>query len=134
MTKTILLTGATGTLGSEVINQIKKNKNIRIIITSRKKNKNYKRYEYNKESIPVMTASASEKNGITSLTITNANPNKSVLVDCDLGSKYKTLQGKIVTGNAITDYNDFEQEEKVVISDFDLQEIEGHFYLVELTA
>ncbi|MDG2450840.1 MAG: alpha-L-arabinofuranosidase C-terminal domain-containing protein [Saprospiraceae bacterium] len=91
-------------------------------------------YEYNKESIPVMTASASEKNGITSLTITNADPIKSVLVDCDLGSKYKTLQGKIVTGNSITDHNDFEQEEKVVISDFDLQEIEGDILKVEIPA
>lgn len=51
MTKTILLTGASGTLGTEVINQIKKNKSIRIIITSRKKNKEYKRYEYKKNSI-----------------------------------------------------------------------------------
>lgn len=51
MTKTILLTGVTGTLGSEVINQIKKNKNIRVIITSRKKNKNYKRFAYDKESV-----------------------------------------------------------------------------------
>ena len=81
-----------------------------------------------------MTASASEKNGITSLTITNANPIKSVMVDCELGGQYKTLQGKIVTGNSITDHNDFEQEEKVVISDFDLQEIEGDILKVEIPA
>ena len=42
MTKTILLTGASGTLGTEVINQIKKNKSIKIVITSRKKNKELK--------------------------------------------------------------------------------------------
>lgn len=51
MTKTILLTGASGTLGTEVINQIKKNKSIKIVITSRKKNKEFKRYEYKKDSI-----------------------------------------------------------------------------------
>jgi len=51
VTKTILLTGATGTLGTEVINQIKNNKSIKIIIISRKKNKEYKRYQYKKNSI-----------------------------------------------------------------------------------
>ena len=41
------------------------------------------RYTYKEESIPAITASASEKDGILSITLTNANPNKAVTIDCN---------------------------------------------------
>jgi len=76
------------------------------------------RYTYKKESIPAITASASEKDGIVSMTLTNANPNKAVMIDCNVGNQYKTVSGKIVTGKEMTAYNDFGKEEKVTVSEF----------------
>lgn len=82
-------------------------------------------YEYNGESIPALTASASEIEGVISITITNANPNKAIPVDCQIGKDYESISGKIVTGKEITDYNDFGKKEKVLISDFKVGEIKN---------
>jgi alpha-N-arabinofuranosidase len=76
------------------------------------------RYTYKEESIPAITGSASEKDGIVSITLTNANPNKSVTIDCNVGNQYKSVSGKIVTGKEMTAYNDFGKEEKVTVSEF----------------
>lgn len=87
-------------------------------------------YEYNNESIPALTASASEKNGITNITITNANPNKRIPVDCKIGKKCKSATAKIITGEKFTDYNDFGEKEKVYISDFQVEKIQnGRLYI-----
>ncbi len=82
-------------------------------------------YEYNNEAIPALTASASEKDGFTNITITNANPSKVILLDCLIGDLFKSVTGKIVTGNEITDYNDFSSKEKVFISDFNIKQIKN---------
>lgn len=76
------------------------------------------KYEYNDESIPALTASASEKNDVINVTITNANPNKAISLKCDTGKVFKSINGKIVTGDEITDYNDFGKDEKIIIRDF----------------
>ena len=76
------------------------------------------KYEFNGASIPAVTASASSNDGITNITITNANPHKAVSIDCDLGRDFVSATGKIVTGKEITDYNDFGEQEKVVMTDF----------------
>jgi alpha-L-arabinofuranosidase len=76
------------------------------------------KYEYKGESIPAVTASASIKNEVVSITLSNANPNKAVEIECDLGNDFKTASGQIVTGKKITDLNDFGKEEKVNIADF----------------
>lgn len=76
-------------------------------------------YEYNGEAVPALTASASEKDGVVSITISNANPNKALPIVCDLGSnELKVVVGQIVNGEKMTDYNDFGKEEKVNISNF----------------
>ena len=77
-------------------------------------------YIFDNESIPALSASASEKDGIISITLTNANPDKDILLKCDIGRAFKSVSGKIVSGNEITDYNDFGQKEKVFIQDFDV--------------
>ncbi|MFC2090614.1 alpha-N-arabinofuranosidase [Bacteroidota bacterium] len=91
-------------------------------------------YEYKDESIPALTASASEKDGIVSITITNANPNKVIPLDCKLGKDFKSVSGKIVTGKEITDYNDFGAEEKVYMSDFTLGKIKNGQLKIEVPA
>ena len=79
-------------------------------------------YEYKDESIPAITASASEKNGVINVTITNANPNKGVELKCNVGKSIKSVVGKIVNSQEITDFNDFDQKEKVFIEDFTVKE------------
>ncbi|WP_045030100.1 alpha-N-arabinofuranosidase [Draconibacterium sediminis] len=80
-------------------------------------------YSYEGESIPAITASASEKDGVVSVTITNANPNKTVSINCSLNKDLKVADAKILTSNSYTDYNDFGKEEKVSLSDFSTAEV-----------
>ena len=89
-------------------------------------------YEFEGESIPAMTASASEKDGVLSITITNANPNKEISLACDVSKDYKLVHGSIVTGSKINDYNDFEIKEKVKVSDFELVEFDGGELKIEV--
>jgi alpha-L-arabinofuranosidase len=76
-------------------------------------------YEFNGEKLPAITSSASVKDGVTNLTLTNVNPKKALKIDCDInGVDYKTINGQIITAKNMTDYNDFGKEEKVKITDF----------------
>jgi alpha-N-arabinofuranosidase len=80
-------------------------------------------YQYEGESIPAITSSASEKNGIISITLTNANPNKDIPVTYKVGKPLKSVAGKIVNSKKITDFNDFGKKEKVRTEDFSLYEL-----------
>lgn len=91
-------------------------------------------YEYNDESIPALTASASEKDGVINITITNANPNKAIPLVCQLGKDFESAIGKIVTGEKITDYNDFGKNENVSIESFKLNEIKNETLQIEIPA
>ncbi len=76
-------------------------------------------YEFDGEDIPALTASASEKDGVVSITISNADANRTLPLECDLGEEnLKVIAGEIVTGKNITDYNAFGSDEKVMITDF----------------
>ena len=79
-------------------------------------------YSFEGESVPAVTASASIKDDLISVTLSNSNPNEAVSIDIDLGKDELTVvSGKIVTGKEITDYNDFGQAEKVNIKDFSVE-------------
>ncbi len=78
-------------------------------------------YDHGGESIAALTASASEKDGVTSITITNANPSKALPLKLNIGQEFKDVIGKIVTSQEITDYNDFGEDEKVVIESLKLK-------------
>lgn len=82
-------------------------------------------YEFKEESIPALTASASEKNGVVSITITNADPNTVIPLDLQLEKDFKLATGKILTGKKITDYNHFSEKEKVFISNFTIGKIKN---------
>ena len=73
-------------------------------------------YSFENESIPAVSASASIKGGITSITLTNANPNKDVEISCQVGEGAKVLTSEVITANKITARNDFDTEEAVSIS------------------
>ena len=89
-------------------------------------------YEFDGESIPGLTASASEKDGMVNITITNANPDEAMPLNFDLGKSFKNISGKIVSANKITDYNDFGKKEKVMIQDFDVAKAKGNNLSVEI--
>jgi len=89
-------------------------------------------YEHNGDSIPALTASASEKNGITSITLTNANPKKAIAINLQFGKEFKSANGKIITAKEITDYNDFGKNEKVFISDFKIGKIKNGTLEIEV--
>jgi len=91
-------------------------------------------YDYKDESIPALSASASEKEGMVNITITNANPNKAISVDCAIGKKFKSVKGKIITGDKITDFNDFGKEENVNIQDFKISKTSRKDLQVDIPA
>jgi len=95
---------------------------------------NSENYQYNGEQIPAITASASEKNGQVSITLTNANPNKAVEITCQLDRDFKSVRGQLLTGNEITDYNDFGQTEKVTVTDFEPGKIRNGELQIEIPA
>lgn len=91
-------------------------------------------YEYNGETIPALTVSASIKDEVVNITLTNANPEKAIAVECDLGKDFRSVSGQIVTGKEITDYNDFGKEEKVSIADFKVKKPENGTLKLEIPA
>lgn len=80
-------------------------------------------YTFNDEDIPSLTASASEKDGVVSITVTNADANNAKTLDCELGKNMRSVNGKIINAREINAYNDFGQDEKVFISDFETGKI-----------
>lgn len=82
-------------------------------------------YEFGETSIPAISASASTKDGVTSISITNANPNKDIPLKCQLGKAFGSATGKIVNAANIQDFNDFGQREKVSMADFDDFKLKG---------
>lgn len=81
-------------------------------------------YVYQERSIPAVSASASERDGLINVTLTNANPNEDLELSCVIGKKIQSVKGQIVNSQEITDYNDFGQKEKVFIERFDGIEID----------
>lgn len=80
-------------------------------------------YVFEKESIPAINASASEKDGVVSITLCNLNPNKDELVSLNLGgASFVSASGRIVTGERMGDYNDFGQQAKITEKEFKVKE------------
>ncbi|MDA3880797.1 MAG: alpha-N-arabinofuranosidase, partial [Prolixibacteraceae bacterium] len=92
-------------------------------------------YEYEGEKIPALTSSASIRDGVTNITLSNANPNIAIELECYVGDKYyESVSGQVVTSEKINDYNDFGKEEKVSIEDFEVNKPEDGKMLVEIPA
>ncbi|MGV8827244.1 MAG: alpha-N-arabinofuranosidase [Breznakibacter sp.] len=91
-------------------------------------------YQFGGESIPALTASASKRDGVTSITITNANPNKAISLQCQLGQGFNSVSGKIITAKDMTAYNDFGKDELVILSDFKAGSIKKGVLNLEIPA
>lgn len=77
------------------------------------------KYVFNGTSIDAVSASASEKDGVVTLTLCNINPNKAEKVELNLGNLQKAnMNGEIITSKNMNDYNDFGQAEKISIKPF----------------
>jgi alpha-N-arabinofuranosidase len=91
-------------------------------------------YTYEGKSIPALTASASERDGITSITLTNAHPSGAADLTIEVGDSLKVAGGQIVTGKQMTDYNDFGEKAKVTLQEFDPGKVRKGSLLVEIPA
>jgi len=98
-------------------------------------NLNVEDYEMNNRKIPASNASASIKDNVVSITITNLNATKPLKMEIELtGFNPKKSSGKIVTAQKINDYNDFGQPEKVTLKDFKVDKPKGNKLVIELPA
>ena len=85
--------------------------------------------------VPVVTATASEKDGVTTVSLVNISLDKAADIDINLGGiKAKTVKGEIITAKDIHDYNDFGQEEKVTLKPFDGAKIKNGKLTLSLPA
>lgn len=79
-----------------------------------------------RESVPQISATCSEKDGVYTLSIANTSLEAANKVEVDLGSiKVKKATGEILTAANMTDYNDFGQPEKVAPKAFKGASIKG---------
>ena len=77
------------------------------------------KYTSGANSIDAISASASVKDGIVSVTICNLDPVNSQSISFDVqGLKTATVTGKIVTANKINAFNNFGKKEEVSMTDF----------------
>ena len=69
--------------------------------------------------VPVVSATASAKDGKTTLSLVNTDLNNESKVTVDLsGISAKKISGEILTAASMNDYNDFGQPEKVTLKGF----------------
>jgi len=77
------------------------------------------KYTSGANSIDAISASASVKDGVVSITLCNLDPVKAQDISFDIqGLKLATVSGKIVTANKINAYNDFGKKEEVSLVEF----------------
>ena len=77
------------------------------------------KYTSGANSIDAISASASIKDGVVSITLCNLDPVNSQPISFDIqGLKTATVSGKIVTANKINAFNDFGKKEEVTMTDF----------------
>lgn len=88
-------------------------------------------------TVPLVTASASEKDGVTTISMVNISLDEPVEVTIPLeaaGIKGKKVEGSIVTAKDIHDHNDFGQKEKVTMVPFKDAKVKDGKLLVTLPA
>jgi alpha-N-arabinofuranosidase len=70
-----------------------------------------------------------------SVTLCNLNPEKTENIEIALsGMNFTTSSGQIVTGQSMNDYNDFGQEEKVTLQNFEVKNPKNGQLKLELPA
>nr|AAC38456.1 ArfI [Breznakibacter xylanolyticus] len=92
-------------------------------------------YVMGDQKIPMVNASASIKDKTVSVTLCNLHASQSTKVEIDVtGFEGKTATGQIITGEKITDYNDFGKPEMVGLKAFNVAKPKGNKLTVEIPA
>lgn len=94
-------------------------------------------YRYGEDKIPAISVSASkDKNNIIHLSLTNANPNTEITLQCELSGMnlINQVTGEILTAIQMNTYNDFHKNVKVLPQSFENFKVENKRLLVSLPA
>jgi alpha-N-arabinofuranosidase len=84
-------------------------------------------YTVDGDAIPELSASASVKDDIVSVTLCNLNPNKAVDFLIDLkGFKAKNATAQVVTAPNMTDFNDFDKAQTVTLAELKIGKIKDN--------
>lgn len=84
-------------------------------------------YQYGQEggrergrgNVPAISSSASIKDGMVSITLSNAKATEDVEIEITVtGDEFKNAEGQIITSKNFNDFNDFGQKEKVSLSEY----------------
>ncbi|MCH5188118.1 MAG: alpha-N-arabinofuranosidase [Oscillospiraceae bacterium] len=77
-------------------------------------------------SCPNLSASASEKDGVITITVSNADLSNTYPVDCTLvGKRAESVTGRILRSGKVNDHNTFEAPNTVAIQSFDKFDLDG---------
>lgn len=72
-----------------------------------------------KENVPMVSSTASEKDGVITLSLTNLDLNKQHIVAVNIdGKKIKGANGKILNSKNVDDYNDFGKDAVIAPTEF----------------
>jgi alpha-N-arabinofuranosidase len=86
-------------------------------------------------NIPLVSASASQKGGVTHVTLANIDLESNQSVEINLsGLKLNKVEGRILTSSKINDYNTFENPETVRPQEFKDVKVSGGKLTVKLPA
>ncbi len=84
------------------------------------------RINLGKEESPILSVSASKKDGVITLSIVNIAPTKDVYLTCDLrGGIFKKVSGEILTSKHLTDINTFDVPYTVIAKPFTAAKLKG---------
>ncbi len=83
-------------------------------------------YELEGEKLPAVSASASVKDDVVSITLCNLKPEASENIEINVGDKkYGKISAKIITADKMDDFNDFGKEPKVALKEFSVKKPKG---------
>lgn len=77
-------------------------------------------YEYNGETLPAVTGTASKNDEGVHITLTNIDPHNDRTINVDLrGDSFRNVSGRILTADALNAHNDFDNPDVVSPKEFD---------------
>lgn len=84
---------------------------------------------------PLVSVTASQKDGVTTVSLANISLDKAADIDLDLGGiAASKVKGEIIASKDIHDYNDFGHAEKVKLAPFDGAKIKNGKLTLKLPA
>ncbi len=92
-------------------------------------------YTLGNDKLPAVSGSASRKNGLTHVTLTNIDAKAAQEISINIkGAKFKTVSGRILTSAKLQDFNSFENPNKIIPVTFKGADIKGDVLKVKLPA